>query len=95
MKYWNVLDESIFFRKIFSRPIEIDKIALFSLQIENDQPSQGLGFDISESPDNLPEKWKNKGFNTCRVGITCSSISDANNKKRSNKRKFLCKNNKR
>ncbi|NWD26303.1 hypothetical protein HX864_23755 [Pseudomonas yamanorum] len=76
MKYWNELDESIFFCKLFSHPIEIGRISLFSLQIENDQPSLGLGFDIPEFPDNLPEKWQNKGFNTCRLGLTCSNISD-------------------
>lgn len=76
MKYWNELDTSIFFRKLFSHPIEIDKIALFSLQIQNDQPSLALGFDIPEFPDNLPEKWKNKDFNTCRVGLTCTGISE-------------------
>lgn len=76
MKYWNELDESVFLGKVFSHSVEISKIALFSLQIENDQPSVGLGFDIPEFPDNLPEKWKNKGFNTCRIGLTCSNISD-------------------
>lgn len=76
MKYWNELDESVFFCKIFSQSIEIGKISLFSLQIENDQPAVGLGFDIPEFPDNLPEKWKNKGFNTCRIGLTCLGISD-------------------
>ncbi|MFC6338512.1 hypothetical protein GIR22_14710 [Pseudomonas sp. CCM 7891] len=76
MKYWNELDETIFFSKIFSHPIEIGKINLFSLQIENDQSAVSLGFDIPEFPENLPEKWKNKGFNTCRVGLTCLNISD-------------------
>ncbi|WLD68426.1 MULTISPECIES: Imm50 family immunity protein [Pseudomonas] len=76
MKYWNELDGSIFFSKIFSLPIKIGKIALFSLRIENDQPCVGLGFDIPEFPDKLPEKWKNKGYNTCRIGITCNEIED-------------------
>lgn len=76
MKYWNELDESIFFGKLFSHPIEIGRISLFSLQIENDQSSLGLGFDIPEFPDNLPGKWQNKGFNTCRLGLTCSNVSD-------------------
>ena len=76
MKHWNELDGSIFFSKIFSRPIEIGKIALFSLRIENDQPCIGMGFDIPEFPDNLPEKWKNKGYNTCRIGIKCNEVKD-------------------
>ena len=76
MKHWNELDGSIFFGKIFSQPISIGRIALFSLRIDNDQPCIGLGFDIPEFPDILPEKWKNKGFNTCRMGITCHEIKD-------------------
>ena len=76
MKYWNELDGSTFLNKIFSKPVEIGKIALFSLRIENDQPSINLGFDIPEFPDILPEKWKNKGYNTCRIGIDCNEISN-------------------
>ncbi|ONH43236.1 hypothetical protein BLL37_05635 [Pseudomonas azotoformans] len=76
MKYWNELDRNIFFEKLFSKPIEIEKIALFSLQIENDRPSLGLGFDIPDFPDTLPAKWENKGYNTCRMGIDCHGIRD-------------------
>ncbi|MGK9414768.1 Imm50 family immunity protein [Pseudomonas cedrina] len=76
MKYWNELDRNIFFEKLFSKPVEIGKIALFSLQIENDQPSLGLGFDIPDFPDRLPIKWEGKGYNTCRMGIDCHGIRD-------------------
>ena len=55
MKYWNELEGSTFLNKIYSKPIEIGKIALFSLRIENYQPSINLGFDIPEFPDILPE----------------------------------------
>ena len=76
MKYWNDLDGSIFFNKLFSSSIEIGKIALFSIRIENDQPCIGMGFDIPEFPDNLPEKLKNKGYNMCRLGLTFYEIKD-------------------
>lgn len=76
MKYWNELDGSIFFGKIFSQPIAINRIALFSMRIDNDQPCVGLGFDIPEFPDQLPEKWKNKGYNTCRTGLICHNIKE-------------------
>ena len=76
MKYWNELDHNIFFEKIFSTPVEIGQIALFSLQIENDRPSVGLGFDITDFPDILPKKWEGKGYNTCRMGIDCHRIQD-------------------
>ena len=76
MKYWNELDKNIFFEKIFSQPVEIGEITLFSLQIDNDRPSLGIGFDIPDFPDILPEKWKNKGYNVCRLGVDCHGISD-------------------
>ena len=76
MKYWNNLDGTIFFNKVFSQPIEIGKVYIHSLGIENDQPSFGVGFDIPDFPDVLPEKWKNKGYNTCRIGLTCYEISN-------------------
>ena len=76
MKHWNELEQSIFFNKVFSNLINIGTINLFSLQIENDRPSLGIGFDIPQFPDKLPEKWKSKGYNMCRIGLECSEISD-------------------
>jgi hypothetical protein len=76
MKHWNELEQSIFFNKVFSNLINIGTINLFSLQIENDRPSLGIGFDIPQFPDKLPEKWKSKGYNMCRIGLECSGISD-------------------
>ncbi|NWE91221.1 hypothetical protein HX893_24115, partial [Pseudomonas reactans] len=76
MKHWNDLDGTIFFNKVFSQPIEIGKVYIHSLGIENDQPSFGIGFDIPDFPDVLPEKWKNKGYNTCRIGLNCSEVSN-------------------
>ncbi|MGY2373479.1 Imm50 family immunity protein [Pseudomonas sp. SDO524_S393] len=75
MKYWNDLDETIFFNKLFSTPIEIGKIYIHSLEIKNDQSSLSIGFDIPDFPDFLPEKWENKGYNTCRIGLTCHEIN--------------------
>ncbi|NWC87971.1 hypothetical protein HX793_25450 [Pseudomonas reactans] len=74
MKNWNELDNSTLFSKIFTYPVEIGKISLFSLRIENNQSCINLNFDISEFPDNLPEKWKNKGYTMCSVGIICNDI---------------------
>ena len=76
MKHWNELEQSIFFTTIFSNLINTGAINLFSLQIENDRPSLGIGFDIPQFPDKLPEKWKSKGYNMCRIGLECSGISD-------------------
>ena len=70
MKYWNELDGSVFFNKVFSRAIEIKKAYIHSLKIENNQYSFGIGFDIPEFPDRLPEKWKDKGYTTYRIGLS-------------------------
>ena len=61
MKNWNNLDGSIFFNKVFSRPIEVGKAYIHSLRIENDLNDFGIGFDIPDFPDRLHEKWKDKG----------------------------------
>lgn len=91
MKYWNELDKNIFFEKIFSHPVEIGEINLFSLQIDNDRPSLGIGFDIPEFPDILPEKWKNKGYNVCRFGVDCYGVSDLKILNIPNREKFYLK----
>lgn len=74
MKHWNDIQGSTFFNMIFSSPIAIGEINLFTLKIENNYSTVILGFDISETPDAPPRKWENIGFNTCRIGITCSEI---------------------
>ncbi|AZF41764.1 hypothetical protein C4J87_1591 [Pseudomonas sp. R1-43-08] len=76
MKHWNNLDDTIFFNKVFSYPVEIGKIYIHAVNIENDRPDVGIGFDIPEFPDRLPEKWKNKSYNTCRIGLKCLEVSD-------------------
>ncbi len=76
MKYWNDLENTIFFNKVFTRPVEIGDITLFSVTIDNDRPNIGLGFDISELPDAPPVKWIKEGFNTCRIGLNCGGLSD-------------------
>jgi hypothetical protein len=58
MKYWNDLDGSVFFNMVFSQPVEIGEITLFSMKIDNNCPCVTLGFDINELPDRPPKKWQ-------------------------------------
>ena len=60
MNFWNELEGSTFFNKVFSKSIPIDSIELFSVIIDNNRPSITIEFDIPELPDNAPEKWKKK-----------------------------------
>lgn len=76
MNYWNELDGSTFFNKVFTTSISIGEVQLFTLNIDNDRPVAILEFDISEYPDTPPIKWKQSGFNTCRIGLNCSNIKD-------------------
>lgn len=76
MKFWNEFDRSVLFNKVFSRPIPIGKIVLFSIERDNDRPHINLAFDIPEIPDRPPEKWTIEGFNTCRIGLSCGGLSD-------------------
>ncbi|MCF4998434.1 hypothetical protein GIW70_16235 [Pseudomonas syringae] len=76
MNYWNELDGSTFFNKVFGSDIAIGEIDLFSVSIDNNRPVITLEFDISDYPVAPPEKWKKSGFNTCRIGLNCSNIKD-------------------
>ncbi|CRM14004.1 MULTISPECIES: Imm50 family immunity protein [Pseudomonas] len=76
MKHWNELNDTIFFNKVFTFPVEIGEITLYSLTIDNDRPNIGMGFDIKELPDAPPEKWIKEGYNTCRIGLDFGGVSD-------------------
>ncbi|WP_248807439.1 Imm50 family immunity protein [Pseudomonas sp. MWU13-2100] len=76
MNSWNELDGSTFFNKIFTTPVAIGSIELFTINIDNSRPTIILEFDITEYPDTPPEKWKKSGFNTCRIGLNCGNISN-------------------
>lgn len=76
MKFWNELDGSLFFNKAFTTPIPIGEVTLFSLNIDNNRPAIILEFDIKEYPETPPAKWKQSGFNTCRIGLNCSNIQE-------------------
>lgn len=76
MKFWNDFDRSIFFNKVFTSPIAIGEITLFSIEIDNNRSHIHVAFDISELPDAPPKKWIKEGFNTCRIGLSCGGLSD-------------------
>lgn len=75
MKYWNDLPESVLFNRVFTRPISIEKIELFKIEIDNDRPHIFIEFDlVGELPDSPPEKWKRGKFNRCRAGLLCYDV---------------------
>lgn len=76
MRYWNEFSENKFFNIVFTTPIEIGVVDIFSVNINNDQSSMYVCFDIKELPDAPPLKWQKTEFNTCRIGLNCSDISD-------------------
>ncbi|MGE8483427.1 MULTISPECIES: Imm50 family immunity protein [Pseudomonas] len=76
MKFWNDLDGSTFFNQVFTTPIAINTIELFTVSIDNSRPTIIMEFDISELPDAPPTKWKRSEFNTCRIGLNCGGIGD-------------------
>jgi hypothetical protein len=76
MKFWNDIDGSIFFNQVFKTPIAIGLIELFTINIDHNRPTIILEFDIEELPDAPPSKWKRAEFNTCRIGLNCSEISN-------------------
>lgn len=72
MKTWNEFDGSTLFNRVFTKPIEISTIRLFQITIDNNRPNITFEFDIPEIPDSAPEKWTKTGFNTCRIGLSCT-----------------------
>ncbi|MCD5989313.1 hypothetical protein KDX30_15530 [Pseudomonas sp. CDFA 553] len=76
MNTWNELDGSTFFNKIFTHAIHIGKVKLSSINIDNIRPIIILEFDISDFPSEPPAKWKQSGFNTCRIGLNCSDVTE-------------------
>ncbi|MBV4488933.1 immunity 50 family protein [Pseudomonas sp. SWRI153] len=76
MNFWNDLDGSSFFNRIFTSQIPIGEVTLFSVNIDNNRPIVILEFDIKEYPEAPPIKWKQSGFNTCRIGLNCSNIEE-------------------
>jgi hypothetical protein len=67
---------AFFFNQTFKAPVVIGLIELFTVNIDNNRPTIILEFDIEELPDTPPEKWKKAEFNTCRIGLNCSEISN-------------------
>ncbi|MFY0731050.1 Imm50 family immunity protein [Pseudomonas sp. NFX15] len=76
MKYWNDFEGSVFFNMVFSGLIEVGEVKLFSFNIDNVGATVALAFDIKELPDKPPLKWRAINYNACRVGISCSEVSD-------------------
>lgn len=73
--YWNDLDGSVLFGKVFSSPVKISEIDIFDIKIDRDGSTVIISFDlVGEVPDQPPPKWV-KGYNRCRCGINCGGVS--------------------
>ncbi|WP_454827604.1 Imm50 family immunity protein [Paraburkholderia xenovorans] len=71
---WNDLDGSVLLRKVFTKPVEISLIDLFSIKIDREGPTVVIEFDlVGQLPDNPPPKWGN-GYNRCRCGLNCGGV---------------------
>lgn len=76
MKYWNDIDNSTFFNRVFSYLVPIGQLELAGIDIDNERNNLVIGFDILEIPDIPPVKWQQIEYNTCRTGIDCGEIQD-------------------
>lgn len=72
MRFWNQIDDTVFFNMVFSYPAPIDEVELFSISIDNDRPQVVVLFDIPYLPDRPPKKWEN--YNRCRSGLVCLGV---------------------
>lgn len=74
--YWNELDGSILFNKVFATNVVISEIDIFEIKIDREATTVVVTFDlINELPDNPPPKWA-RNYNRCRCGINCSGVSE-------------------
>ncbi len=72
--YWNDIDGSVLFNKVFTKNIEVNEIDIFDIKIDREAATVLITFDlVNELPDNPPPKWV-KGYNRCRCGINCSGV---------------------
>ncbi|MCX8985776.1 Imm50 family immunity protein [Citrobacter portucalensis] len=72
--YWNDIDGSVLFNKVFTKYIEVNEIDIFDIKIDREAATVLITFDlVNELPDNPPPKWV-KGYNRCRCGINCSRV---------------------
>mgnify|MGYP000846212200 FL=1 len=72
--FWNELEGAYLFNKVFSKPISIGKVDLFSVKIERDGPSVLIEFDLLEAlPDNPLPRWQSH-YNRCRCGLICAGV---------------------
>lgn len=72
--YWNEIEGSILFNKVFSKYVEVNEIDIFDIKIDREAATLIICFDlVNELPDNPPPKWV-KGYNRCRCGINCSGV---------------------
>ena len=56
--YWNELDGSILFNKVFTTNVVINEIDIFDIKIDREAATVIVSFDlINALPDNPPPKW--------------------------------------
>lgn len=72
--FWNDLEGTYLLNKVFSRPVEINIVDLFSIKIDREGPTVLIEFDlIGVLPDNPPPKW-GRDYNKCRCGLMCAGV---------------------
>ncbi|EIM3549967.1 hypothetical protein NMK82_004590, partial [Salmonella enterica subsp. enterica serovar Braenderup] len=51
--YWNDIDGSILFNKVFTKSIEVNEIDVFDIKIDREAATVTISFDlVNELPDN-------------------------------------------
>ena len=74
--YWNDIDGSFLFNRVFTNAIKVSEIDIFEIKIDREAATVMIIFDlVNQLPDNPPPKWV-KGYNRCRCGINCSGVKN-------------------
>ncbi|PJG58912.1 Imm50 family immunity protein [Aeromonas cavernicola] len=74
MKYWNELDSTGLFNRIFTEPISISVIDLISINLDLYKSIITIHFDLSDTSCDMFFKQLVRN-NTCRCTVTCNQVA--------------------
>lgn len=76
--YWHEVEDTFLLGQVFSEPISIGSIDLFSVEMLRDGPTVRFYFDLVDRLPNRPlPHWgePNVDYNRCRMGVDCFGVS--------------------
>lgn len=74
---WTDLNGSELLKRVFTHPVPIEEVSIFSIIINRDGPNICIDFDLKNKiPDAPIKSWTQSKFNRCRIGINCGGVEE-------------------